>query len=392
MMKKRWISFLLAVCMLTALLPAGAVPAFAGNYVGPGTVETDGNYQYTLDDAGNAAIVAYTGTGTSVTIPETVGGHPVTAIGEYAFSPDSSIHDDNFNFAEITKVNIEAKLTSIGEAAFSGCENLTTINLPDTITEMGYGVFEGCTALESIAFPRGMTEIPVTTFSACTSLKSITIPETIESIGQSAFDIRSYDEETDEDTWGSLNSITYGGTKEMWTELLKNHTGSENDVLEMLTKDNKVIFLGNQKPEPPKPDPDPEPKPDPKPEPAPEEPVVEESAPDVLGAVGMVATAGVGAAAIGYAGYQVGAELYLIKLLPEGAAIPENAGELALLVWNNAGKPAPAALLPADASETQQAMTWAVEQDLLPADEKPEDAVSRTTVIRTWKKAQKLAD
>lgn len=392
MMKKRWISFLLAVCMLTALLPAGAVPAFAGNYVGPGTVETDGNYQYTLDDAGNATIVAYTGTGTSVTIPETVGGHPVTAIGEYAFSPYSNVHNSNDNCYDITTVNIEAKLTSIGEAAFSECENLTTINLPDTITEMGYGVFGGCTALESIAFPRGMTEIPVTTFSACTSLKSITIPETIESIGQSAFDIWSYDEETDEDTWGSLNRITYGGTKEMWTELLKNHTGSENDVLEMLTKDNKVIFLGNQKPEPPKPDPDPEPKPDPKPEPAPEEPVVEESAPDVLGAVGMVATAGVGAAAIGYAGYQVGTELYLIKLLPEGAAIPENAGELALLVWNNAGKPAPAALLPADASETQQAMTWAVEQDLLPADEKPEDAVSRTTVIRTWKKAQKLAD
>ena len=392
MMKKRWISFLLAVCMLTALLPAGAVPAFAGNYVGPEETKTDGNYQYTLDDAGNAAIVAYTGTGTSVTIPETVGGHPVTAIGEYAFSPYSNVHNSNDNCYDITTVNIEAKLTSIGEAAFSGCENLTTINLPNTITEMGYGVFEGCTALKSIAFPRGMTEIPVTTFSACTSLESITIPETIESIGQSAFDIWSYDEETDEDTWGSLDSITYGGTKEMWTELLKNHTGSGNDVLEMLTKDNKVIFLGNQKPEPPKPDPDPEPKPDPKPEPAPEEPVVEESAPDVLGAVGLVATAGVGAAAIGYAGYQVGTELYLIKLLPEGAAIPENAGELALLVWNNAGKPAPAALLPADASETQQAMTWAVEQDLLPADEKPEDAVSRTTVIRTWKKAQKLAD
>ena len=392
MMKKRWISFLLAVCMLTALLPAGAVPAFAGNYVGPEETKTDGNYQYTLDDAGNAAIVAYTGTGTSVTIPETVGGHPVTAIGEYAFSPYSNVHNSNDNCYDITTVNIEAKLTSIGEAAFSGCENLTTINLPNTITEMGYGVFEGCTALKSIAFPRGMTEIPVTTFSACTSLESITIPETIESIGQSAFDIWSYDEETDEDTWGSLDSITYGGTKEMWTELLKNHTGSGNDVLEMLTKDNKVIFLGNQKPEPPKPDPDPEPKPDPKPEPAPEEPVVEESAPDVLGAVGLVATAGVGAAAIGYAGYQVGTELYLIKLLPEGAAIPENAGELALLVWNNAGKPAPAALLPADASETQQALTWAVEQDLLPADEKPEDAVSRTTVIRTWKKAQKLAD
>ena len=101
-----------------------------------------------------------------------------------------------------------------------------------------------------------------------------------------------------------------------------------------------------------------------------------------------------GAAAIGYAGYQVGTELYLIKLLPEGAAIPENAGELALLVWNHAGKPAPAAVLPADATDTQKAIAWAVENDLLKAAKDngetyvDTDSVSRVEVIRVWNKAQ----
>lgn len=389
MMKKRWISFLLAVCMLTALIPAGAVPVFAGSYVGSETVETAGDFQYMLDGNGNATIMAYTGTGDTVTIPKTIGGHPVTAIGEWAFSPyDSSIHDSNDNCSDITTVKIEAKLTSIGGAAFSGCENLKTINLPETITSMGNGVFAYCAALKSAEFPSGMTEIPASTFSGCTGLESVTIPETVESIGMAAFDV--YDYENDQD--GSLNSITYGGTEDMWADLLENHTDRDNDILETLTddEDGSLTFQNKPKPEPPKPDP--EPKPEPKPTPTPEEPVVEETAPNVLGTVGMIAAAGVGAAAIGYAGYQVGTELYLVKLLPEGAAIPANAGELAMLVWNDAGKPAPAAVLPEDAPETQQAMAWAVEQELLSAEEKPEDAVSHTEVIRTWKKAQKRSD
>lgn len=116
--------------------------------------------------------------------------------------------------------------------------------------------------------------------------------------------------------------------------------------------------------------------------------------PDVLGTVAVVATAGVGAAVLGWTGYQLGTELYLKTALPAGTAIPTNRAELALLVWNHAGKPAPAAVLPADATDTQKAVAWAVENDLLKAAKDngetyvDTDSVSRVEVIRVWNKAQ----
>lgn len=116
--------------------------------------------------------------------------------------------------------------------------------------------------------------------------------------------------------------------------------------------------------------------------------------PDVLGTVAVVATAGVGAAVLGWTGYQLGTELYLKTALPAGTAIPTNRAELALLVWNHAGKPAPAAVLPADATDTQKAIAWAVENDLLKAAKNngetyvDTDSVSRVEVIRVWNKAQ----
>lgn len=116
--------------------------------------------------------------------------------------------------------------------------------------------------------------------------------------------------------------------------------------------------------------------------------------PDVLGTVAVVATAGVGAAVLGWTGYQLGTELYLKTALPAGTAIPTNRAELALLVWNHAGKPAPAAVLPADATDTQKAIAWAVENDLLKAAKDngetyvDTDSVSRVEVIRVWNKAQ----
>ena len=51
-------------------------------------------------------------------------------------------------------------------------------------------------------------------------------------------------------------------------------------------------------------------------------------------------------------------ELYLKRILPDGAAIPANATELAELVWVDAGKPAPAAALDTDATDAQKALTW----------------------------------
>ena len=104
----------------------------------------------------------------------------------------------------------------------------------------------------------------------------------------------------------------------------------------------------------------------------------------ILETAAMIGVAGTGAAVLGYTGYMIGTELYLNTVLPAGAAIPNNAGELALLLWEAAGTPAPAALLPADAAPVQQALAWAIENQLLAPDASAEDSVSRWEVIRSW--------
>lgn len=121
---------------------------------------------------------------------------------------------------------------------------------------------------------------------------------------------------------------------------------------------------------------------------------IEEDEPNILGTTAVVGTAAVGTAILAWQGYQLGTELYLKTALPAGTAIPTNRAELALLVWNHAGKPAPAAVLPADATDTQKAIAWAVENDLLKAAKDngetyvDTDSVSRVEVIRVWNKAQ----
>ena len=111
---------------------------------------------------------------------------------------------------------------------------------------------------------------------------------------------------------------------------------------------------------------------------------IEDDGPGILGTAAIIGTAGAGAAVLGYTGYMIGTELYLNTVLPAGAAIPNNAGELALLLWEAAGTPAPAALLPADAAPVQQALAWAIENQLLAPDASAEDSVSRWEVIRSW--------
>lgn len=121
---------------------------------------------------------------------------------------------------------------------------------------------------------------------------------------------------------------------------------------------------------------------------------IEEDEPNILGTAAVVGTAAAGTAILAWQGYQLGTELYLKTALPAGTAIPTNRAELALLVWNHAGKPAPAAVLPADATDTQKAIAWAVENDLLKAAKDngetyvDTDSMSRVEVIRVWNKAQ----
>ena len=129
--------------------------------------------------------------------------------------------------------------------------------------------------------------------------------------------------------------------------------------------------------------------------PDPDEPIDEdfgvEPAPmDTTG--GTIAAVAVGGAAI-WGGYEIATRVILNDLLPEGAAIPANRGQLALLIWTEKGKPEPAAQ-PAFAditdAELAKAAQWCVEQGLLDAREgkfESDGWMPKFKTIEIWNKA-----
>ena len=158
---------------------------------------------------------------------------------------------------------------------------------------------------------------------------------------------------------------------------------ASNQHLELITEDITLYAHWQWNGEGPEPDPDP----------VPDEPVIDGGDGSGFGAV--LAVAG-GAAVVGAAGfgvYELATRAILKDLLPEGTAIPATRGELALLLWQNAGRPESAAL-PAFAdtadTETAKAAQWCTEQGLLTAEDgafHPEQKVTKYRVIRVWKQA-----
>ena len=107
---------------------------------------------------------------------------------------------------------------------------------------------------------------------------------------------------------------------------------------------------------------------------------------------GAIAAVAVGGAAI-WGGYEIATRVILHSLLPEDAAIPANRGQLALLVWNTAGRPEPAGA-PAFADVTDpdmaKAAQWCTEQGTMDAKGdrfEPEGWTPKFKVIEVWNKA-----
>lgn len=118
----------------------------------------------------------------------------------------------------------------------------------------------------------------------------------------------------------------------------------------------------------------------------------DEGSPDGGDGFGTLLAVGAVVGVAGVVAYQVGTELILDQLLPAGVAVPHTRAELAMLLWNTAGRPAPAAL-PAFADvadpEMAQAAQWAIEQGYLKARAdgsfKPDKGVAKWRVIRGYR-------
>ena len=117
-----------------------------------------------------------------------------------------------------------------------------------------------------------------------------------------------------------------------------------------------------------------------------------EGSPDGGDGFGTLLAVGAVVGVAGVVAYQVGTEIILDQLLPAGVAVPHTRAELAMLLWNTAGRPAPATL-PAFADvadpELAQAAQWAIEQGYLKARAdssfKPDKGVAKWRVIRGYR-------
>ena len=164
-MKKRWLSLVLAVCMVLTLLP---VSTFAAGIVKSGYCGAQGsNITWKLDSNG---LLTVTGSG---------------AMKDY-----ESAGDEKSPFKErkdIISVSISDGITHIGNYSFTSCPGLTSVSLPSGLKSIGAHAFALNNQLDSVTIPDGVETIGADAFSTCRSLTSISIPTSMTAIGNSAF-------------------------------------------------------------------------------------------------------------------------------------------------------------------------------------------------------------
>lgn len=146
-----------------------------------------GLFSYEIRD-GQAVILSYTGFLRRVTIPETLGGFPVTEIASYAFE-----------YTDVSEVKIPASVQKIGSRAFEKCaslesfsvaeENLSYCSVDGVLLNADGSTLLRCPQAKSGVYtvPEGVTVLAAYAFSDCTALTQIKLPATLVSVGDYAF-------------------------------------------------------------------------------------------------------------------------------------------------------------------------------------------------------------
>jgi len=193
--------------------------------------ENDCNVQYRLNDDGTYSVTG-TGYGTTLNIPATHNGLPVTSVCDYSFRfcPDleiavignliTLIGNSSFCGCPIKSVIIGKNVERIGENSFAKCPSIADITVSEgnekyfsagdclieiqsktlilgcrnsvipadgSVTAIGQGAFQDCAELESVIIPDGVTRIDNLAFNGCPALKSVFLGKGVNSIGNGAF-------------------------------------------------------------------------------------------------------------------------------------------------------------------------------------------------------------
>lgn len=225
---KRTFSLILAVLLFVSLLNTLAFgeDTFAENGF---TYKVNGGY---------AEITEYSGNGTNIAVPETLGGYTVTKIGEEAFC-------DNEN---LTFVTLPDTVKTIGEGAFFYCDALESINFPTLLETISDEAFAYCYSLSQIDLPESLKSIGKMAFLECESLNSVTIPKSVTNIGEGAFyglyGLNEFIVDSENSAYSSLDGVLYNKDK---TVLCYYPVGSKNTRFEApdeVTKISDYAFYG----------------------------------------------------------------------------------------------------------------------------------------------------
>lgn len=202
-MKKIW-NVLLVVLTLSLCIVVSPINASA---------EKSEYYTYTVSNGKATITDCDTSISGDITIPSTLGGYPVTAIGREAFA----------SCYNLTGVTIPSGITEIGSYAFYCCNHITSVTISASVTNIGDFAFYYCLSLDGIIvdesnpsyssdqygvlfnkskkyliqapytisgtyeIPDGVITVGSYSFRECKSLTNVTIPDSVTSIGNDAF-------------------------------------------------------------------------------------------------------------------------------------------------------------------------------------------------------------
>ena len=387
-------------------------PKVVIGHASPHKVEGDYTYEITAD--GNVRILAYDGSEADVVVPATLGGRDVTEIDNSA----RPVFNANAAIRSITFPDTLKEMS--GLPLFYGCENLETITIPASVTGMNFHsvadcfIFN-CPNLKTIIF-KGTRAQWEAIEKEDVNLDGITVrcsDDNVDPVQPDPDQPEQPDpgDPDDKDVFLQFEDCSVDVEKPDGTTL---HFDALTGVIQSqrLPKGAKVTITLDEKaiPEGMKFscwvfD-------DPRPEDLMEDgttatftmqedigvlakfSTLEED--DSSADFGTIAAATAVVGVVGATAYFVGTEVALNQLLPAGTSVPQDRAQLALLLWNTAGRPEPAAL-PAFADvtdpDTAKAAQWCMEAGFFQPREdgnfKPGKRVSRWKVLRTYQRIVK---
>ncbi|MBQ3489139.1 MAG: leucine-rich repeat domain-containing protein [Clostridia bacterium] len=132
----------------------------------PSITEVRKDWLFEKLDNGTYLLRSYKGNATEILVPDRIGTCPVSAIGDYAFSP------------------FRLRLTDEQQKIR---HSITTVIIPASVQKLGSHLFYGCSSLEEVRLPDEITELREFFFCDCEKLRTVSLPETLQTIGTDAF-------------------------------------------------------------------------------------------------------------------------------------------------------------------------------------------------------------